>query len=469
MSTFDEAGRPVEPRVDPPSDGDTERHAIMHKFARQDRFRAVFIDSAHGTRVQDANGRSYLDAFSQSWYAVVGHGRQSIADAIAEQAHELASVHAGRFSTAPRRALARRLLDHLPVSFRRVAFGANGSDSIEIALKAARLATGRQGVVSFSGSYHGASMAAMSVTGLAYCRRGFGEPVPGTTFVPYPNCYRCPLRLSYPSCDVACAGLVEQAIQTQGAETVAAVIGEPVQGVGGVVVPPEPYWRRVREIADRYDVWLIFDEVVTAFGRCGSWFAFEQFDTVPDIVTLGKGLTSGYQPLSAAVFNERVDAMLASLPFFHGMTFQGHAVACAAALANIDVLTDDMLVERSADLGAKLRRRLLELGDRHRCVGDVRGLGAMWAVELVQDPKERAPFVPGRPFLDANGQPVDAGTWVSEELLRRHRVHAGSAEHTVILAPPLTYSDVDIDETIDALSSVLGEVDRHCIATNATA
>src|SRR6266508_4151941 len=165
-----------------PLEAATERDNVLHKWVRQDTYEPVFIEDAAGTRVVDADGRSYLDAFSQSWYAAVGHGRASIAEAIAEQARALATVHAGRFATRPRRQLARRLLEKLPDSFRRVFFGCNGSDAVEASLKAARLGTGRQGVVAFSGSYHGASTAAMSVCGLTECRAGFGEPVPGTVF-----------------------------------------------------------------------------------------------------------------------------------------------------------------------------------------------------------------------------------------------------------------------------------------------
>ena len=219
-------------------EAETEREHILHKWAVQDEFEPTFIDGAKGTRIVDAEGGEYLDAFAQSWYAVAGHGQERIADAVADQAHRLATVHAAGFSTAPRRRLARRLLDLLPEGFRRVCFGSNGSDAVEASLKLARLASGRQSVVAFSGSYHGASMGAMSVTGMPECRSGFGEPVPGTVFAPYPYCYRCPLGLSYPDCGVACAELVERAIETEGPDRIAAIIGEPVMAVSGVVVPP---------------------------------------------------------------------------------------------------------------------------------------------------------------------------------------------------------------------------------------
>jgi len=450
------------PRTEPVSDRDTEYDAILHKFTRQDTYSPVFIDSADACHFVDVDGQTYLDAFSQSWYAVAGHGCTSITDAISAQAHNLASIHAGRFSTEPRRALARRLLEKLPDSFRRVYFAANGSDAVEASLKTARLVTGRQGVLSFSGSYHGASMAAMSVTGLAYCRQGFGDPVPGTTFVPYPYCYRCPLGLSYPDCGLACTSLVEQAVLTQGPESIAAIIAEPVQAVGGVVVPPPGYWQRIAEIADRYGIWLIFDEIVTAFGRCGSWFAFERFDTVPNVVTLGKGLTSGYQPLSAAVFDEPADNALAGVPFYHGMTFQGHAVACAAALANLDVLEAQSLIERADQLGSQMYGRLTELKARHPCVGDVRGLGAMWGIEIVQDAATRRPFSAGEPFHDPAGHPTDPASWASEQLLRVHRVHIGSAVNILNLAPPLIFTSDDIDQAFTALSAVLAQVDSYC-------
>jgi adenosylmethionine-8-amino-7-oxononanoate aminotransferase len=440
----------------------TEQHHILHKWTSQDDYVPTFIDGATGTRLAEAGGGEYLDAFSQSWYAVAGHGQERIADAIAQQARRLATVHAAGFSTQPRRKLAQRLLDLLPDGFKRVFFGSNGSDAVEVTLKLARLATGRQGVVSFSGSYHGASMAAASVTGLPQCREGFGEPVPGTVFSPYPYCYRCPLGLSYPSCDVACADLVERAIETEGPDRIAAIIGEPVNAVSGVVVPPQPFWKRIREIADRFDVWYVSDEVVTGFGRCGSWFALRHFEAVPDVITLGKGLTSGFQPLSAAVLGERVEEGIASRTLYHGMTFEGHSVAAAAALANLDVLHEDDLIARAARLGELLESGLAELKARHTCVGDVRGLGAMWGIELVRDRKSRAPFAPGAPFKDEHGRPVDAAAWAWETLFRRHRVFVGVAANVLELAPPLVSTDADIEELLRALSSVLGEIDPHC-------
>ncbi len=451
---------------DEPSAGDfdAERDHILHKWTAQDDYEPTFIDSAEGSRVFESGGGDYLDAFSQSWYAVSGHSQARIADAIGEQAHRLATVHAAGFSTPPRRHLARRLLDLLPEGFRRVFFGSNGSDAVEVSLKLARLATGRQGVVAFSGSYHGASMAAASVTGVPQCREGFGQPVPGTVFTPYPYCYRCPLGLSYPDCDVACADLLERAIETEGPGHIAAIIGEPVNAVSGVVVPPQPFWKRVREIADRYDVWYISDEVVTGFGRCGSWFALDHYDAVPDVITLGKGLTSGFQPLSAAVFGERAERDIASKPLYHGMTFEGHSVATAAALANLDVLEEDGLVARAATLGATLQGRLEELAARHRCIGDVRGLGAMWGIELVRDRGTREPFAPGQPFKNRRGAPVDAATWAWEELFHRHRVFTGVASNVLELAPPLVFTESELDELIDALSSVLAQIDPHCEA-----
>jgi taurine--2-oxoglutarate transaminase len=342
-------------------------------------------------------------------------------------------------------------------------FGSNGSDAVEASLKAVRRGTGRQGILAYSESYHGASAAATSVSGLAKCSSGFGELVPGTTFVPYPNCYRCPLGLSYPSCDVACAGLVEHAIQTQGPERIGAIIAEPISAVGGIVVPPKPYWRRVREIAQRYGAWLIFDEVVTGFGRCGSWFALEQYDVAPDVITLAKALTSGYQPLSAAVFNVHADDSLNSLPWYHGMSFQSHAVACAAALANIEILEREKLVERASRLGQLLEDRLRDLAERHISVGSVRGTGAMWGIELVQDRAAKRAFTPGEPFHDVRGSPANVATWADEQLFRECGVHVGSADNVLLIAPPFIFTEGDLDELINALSRILRRVDPHCV------
>jgi taurine---2-oxoglutarate transaminase len=442
-------------------EAEVERDAIVHRWEQQDRFEPVFVDSAGESRFSDHEGTRYLDAFSQSWYAVAGHGQQSIVDAISEQAQHLASVHAQWFSTQPRRTLARRLLEWVPAGFRRIFFGANGSDATEVALKLARFGTGRQAVVAFSGSYHGAGMAATSVTGMPECREGFGEPVPGTVFVPYPYCYRCPLRLEYPSCNLACADLVEDAIETQGKGRVAAVIGEVVKSVSGVVVPPPPYWRRIREIADRHGAWLIFDEVVTGFGRTGSRFAMDQFDVVPDVLAVGKALTSGYLPLSAALFSERASATFESRPLYHGMSFEGHAVCCAAALANLDLLEGGLL-ERGAELGTVFESELARLKERHPCVGDVRGVGVMWGIELVRDRSTKDRLPEGGLFVDVEGAEIDAGEWSRQELLRTHRIHVGVAPHMIQLAPPLGFGQTDLGELVAALDTVLSRIDAYC-------
>jgi taurine--2-oxoglutarate transaminase len=182
------------------------------------------------------------------------------------------------------------------------------------------------------------------------------------------------------------------------------------------------------------------------------------------VITLGKGLTSGFQPLSAAVLGERAERDIASRTLYHGMTFEGHSVATAAALANLDVLEEDGLVERAATLAEELRGRLDELAARHPCVGDVRGLGAMWGIELVRDRGTKTPFAPGHPFENRRGSPVDAATWAWEELFHRHRVFTGVASNILELAPPLVFTEVDLDQLIEALSSVLSQIDPHCEA-----
>ena len=439
-----------------------ERDSVMHKWVRQDTFSSVFITRAAGTRLTTDTGRTIFDAFSQDWFVVAGHGRTEISDAISDQAHTLATVHAGRFATSRRGELARRLLGKLRGDFRRIIFGANGSDAVEASLKAARLGTGRQGIIAFTKSYHGASAGATSVTGLPQVREGFGEPVPGTSFVPYPDCYRCPFGKSYPSCDIACADFVEEAILVEGPNRIAAIIGEPIRGSGGIAVPPDEFWPRIREIADRHGIWLIFDEVVNGFGRTGAWFAHETVGVEPDILTLAKGLTSGYQPLSAAVLGRRAEEALADRPWYYGMSNQGHAVACAAAMANLNILEEEELVERATQIGDELGTRLAELAGRHRCIGDVRGRGAMWGIELVRHRPTKQPFTPGEPFRDSQGNPVNVAHWAYEELFNSHDVHIGAAADVLLLAPPLITTTQEIDELVAAISSVLKIVDEHC-------
>ena len=341
-------------------------------------------------------------------------------------------------------------------------FVSGGSEAVETALKLARAYHHRRGepgrfkVVSRKGSYHGATGAAMWLGGtITYPRTDFEPAYPGMLYAPQPNPYRCELGGGDPSeCARRCAKAVEDLILFQGPETVAAVIAEPIATPPGVAVPGPEYWPLLRQICDKYGVLLIVDEVICGFGRTGRWFGIEHWNVSPDIITVAKGLTSGYIPMGAAIASKHVaDAFVGSekTMFRHIITFGGHPVAAAAALKNLEVLEGDGMVENSAAMGAYLLEGLKELKGRHPIVGEVRGLGLLCGMELVRDRGTREAWPPE--------------SRLRERLAQRFRQNGvllrPFSNATLTVAPPLCIIRSEVDMLVEAVDKGLGEVERE--------
>lgn len=367
----------------------------------------LMFASGEGCYLTDIHGRTYLDGLSGGAFVTnIGHGRREVAEAMAAQAAQLAYVAPYNFVTPSTAALAQKLAAITPGELSRVFFTSGGSESVETAIKIARqyhFLNGekkRTKVLSRHGSYHGATYLAMSVSGAShdFNSRMFEPLAPGCVQLPWHNCYRCELEQVYPACKTLCARSVEQAVLYEGPETIAAIIAEPVPAAATIHVPPPEYLPTLREIADKYGIVLIIDEVINGFGRTGKLFACEHWGVVPDIMTVAKGLTSGYAPMGAAICGPKIAAKFSASTgresgVNHVLSFGGHAVAAAAALKNLEILERERLVANAATMGAYLLEGLSEL-KRHAIVGDVRGLGLLAAVELVSSKATRAPFPP---------------------------------------------------------------------------
>jgi adenosylmethionine-8-amino-7-oxononanoate aminotransferase len=415
--------------------------------------------AGEGCTVIDAEGRRYLDALSGLWLVNVGHGRHTIADAMAQQARTLAYASASRAVTLPAIQLAALLADLTPGDLSTVLFCSGGSEAVESALKITRQYHTLRGeperykVIARRGSYHGATYGAMSVSGAPQSVDPYYSPLlPGTFAVPAPYCYRCDYRKTYPACDVYCVEAIEELIQYENPRTVAAVIAEPISAACGVVVPPPEYFPRLREICDRHGILLIFDEIITGFGRTGTMFAAEHWDVVPDIMTLAKGLSSGYAPIGATICRQQIAQQFSQAqgkPLAHLLTFGGHAVACAAALANLDILQQEHLVENAAAQGRYLLAQLQQLAVSHPTVGDVRGLGLLCALELVQSRTAKTPFPADGPdmvrLLDL---------LAAEGILTR-------ADTNLYLAPPLCIQRQEIDRLVAAVDAALARFEHE--------
>jgi adenosylmethionine-8-amino-7-oxononanoate aminotransferase len=435
------------------------RHLWMHFTRMSDTNKIPVIVRGEGVWVYDDHGKRYLDGLSGLFTSQVGHGRTELAEAAARQAGTLAYFPIWSYAHPMAVELADRLAELTPGDCNRIFFTTGGSEAVEAAWKLARQyfkVTGqpdRTKVISRDIAYHGATMGALSITGLSAIKTTFEPLVPGAIHVPNTNFYRA----QYFADDLEAFGVwaadaIEQAILIEGPESVAAVFLEPVQNSGGCFPPPPGYFQRVREICDRYGVLLVSDEVICAFGRLGHWFGAERYDYQPDIVTMAKGLTSGYSPLGAMAVSDRlVEPFLNGESFLNGVTFGGHPVSTAVALANIEIFEKEGLLENVRDNEAAFKASLDTLSDLP-IVGDVRGAGYFYGIELVKDKDTRETFDDEeserllRGFL--SGALYEAGLICRAD---------DRGDPVVQLAPPLICGEEEFEVMTTILRSVLTE------------
>lgn len=416
----------------------------------------LVVESADGIYLSTADGTRFIDAMAGAWVVNAGHGRAEIVDAMARQASRLPFVLNEGYTNPTTVALAERLLNLVPGTYDRVFFATGGSEAIETALKMVRQrwavrGTPRHKVIGRELSYHGATWGAMSVTGFPEWRWPFAPPVSGASFIPHPTCIRCPLGQSYPSCDVACAQKLREALEKAGPEKVGAVIAEPISAASSAHVPPDEYWPVIRSICDEYGVLLIADEIVTGFGRTGEWFGLHHWGVEPDILVLGKGMTSGYVPLSAVLTRADLSADLVDDGIVHGYTFSGHPVACAAAMANLDILERENLPWNARRQGERLVQLLNEGLANCSILGDIRGKGLLLSIELVRD----------RVTMDRFPDPF-AFAALCKPIFMRHGVLC-RVEPQIRLGPPLSITDTETDILGNALIAAILELERRVL------
>ena len=442
-------------------DGDEIRRIVRETnyvtWRRQGGWDPLVVTRAEGSRFWDSAGKEYLDLSSQLIATNLGHGNARVAEAIAEQARTLAYAAPG-FATEARARLSAKLLDVLPKGLSRFFFSTSGTEANEAALKVARAATHRTKVVARYRSYHGATGASISVTG--ELRRRAIEPlqkVPGTVFAPDCYCYRCPFGLTYPSCGVACAEYVDYQLGREG--DVAAMIVEPVVGTNGVIVPVPEYLPKIRAITKRHDVLLVADEVMSGWGRVGEWFAVDHWGVTPDLLTTAKGITGAQIPLGLTATTPAVHDAFREAYFPHGHTYEAHPLTLAPGVAAIEEYRRLDLIAKSRRDGEYLLARLREVGEKHRSVGEVRGLGLFAAVELVKDRKTKEPLnteddkLAGRPLV------VDR---VTAAMLKEGVFCIGWVSHLVV-APPLIVTREEIDRGVEVLDRALAVADEHAV------
>jgi len=433
--------------------------SMEHSFwtwSAQGKVAPIPVKSAKGVYFWDVDGKRYLDFNSMVMCVNIGHGDQRVIDAIVEQAREL--PFAGPpMATKPRAILGRLLTEITPGDLDHFLFTLGGADANENAIKLARAYTGKHKILSRYRSYHGASAGAMAATGDP--RRVAWEPttMPGVVHFLDPYRYRSTFHRSNPDISEAqfsqdYLNHLEEIILYEGPDTIAALLVESVTGTNGVIIPPEGYLQGVRRLCDRYKILLIADEVMSGFGRTGTWFAVDHWNVVPDLMTMAKGLTSAYAPLGAVAMRPEIAAFFNDRVYHSGLTYNAHPISLAAAIANIRVLQEDHLVEHSAVMGQVLHRMLTDLGEQHPSVGEVRSIGLFGILELVRDRQTKEPMAP----FNGNSPEMVA---LRKDLLD-HGLYLYTHWHTVLIIPPLIINEEQLVEGFAVLDKALAITDQ---------
>jgi putrescine---pyruvate transaminase len=429
---------------------ESDRRHHLHAFTD---FKALakkgtrVITRAEGVYVWDSDGRRMLDAMAGLWCVNVGYGRKDLAQIAHDQMLELPYYNTFfQTTTPPATELAELLSEVTPAHLNHVFFTNSGSEANDTMLRMVRRywdlkeQPGKKTIISRINGYHGSTVAGASLGGMAYMHKQGDLPIPGIVHIEQPYWYENGGDLSADEYGVIAARRLEEKIEELGVDTVAAFLAEPIQGAGGVIVPPETYWPEIKRICEKYDILLVADEVICGFGRTGKWFGSEYYAIKPDLMPIAKGLSSGYLPIGGLLVGDRVAETLIDKggEFNHGFTYSGHPVACAVAAANLRILRDEKIIQTvEQDTGPYLQKRWRELAE-HPLVGEVRGVGFIGALELVKDKEKRE-------FFEKRG---DTGT-LCRDICFDNGLIMRAVKDSMIISPPLIMTRSNIDELID--------------------
>lgn len=407
------------------------------------------VEKAEGIYFWDMDGKRYIDFSSQLMNTNIGHQHPKVVKAIQDQAAKLCFVHPGN-ATEPRGLLGKKLAEVTPGNLKKTFFTLGGAEANENAIKIARFYTGRHKILARYRSYHGATHGSIALTG-DYRRLAVEPAMPGAVHFLDPFCYRCPFGQKKASCKRECISHLEEVIRYEGPDKIAAVIMEGVVGSNGLIIPPDDYWPRVREICSKYGILLISDEVMSGWGRTGKWFAVDNWGVTPDMITTAKGITSGYLPLGAVVVSEPIAKFFNDKYLYAGLTYNGHALACAAAVATISVYEDDHLIENAVAVGSHLGLALEDIKTRHPSVGDVRYIGLFSAIELVVNRETKESFAPS--------VMAEVGKALKQNGLFTF-IMANSMGSILFVVPPLCINNEQLDEGLAIVEKALEVTDK---------
>jgi len=432
---------------------DLNREYTFFSWEVQGSVKPIPVTRAEGVYFWDADGKRYLDFNSQLMNVNVGHGHPKVIEAIKRQAESLSYIYPG-LATDPRGRLGERLAQITPGSLKKTFFSVSGTEANESAMKIARQYTGRQKILGRFRAFHGQGFGAQQAGGDP--RRLANEPgVPWVVHVHDPYRYRCLFCQKLEACNLMCADHIDQVIQYEGPNTIAAIILEGYSGSSGIIAPPDPaYWTHIRQLCDKYGILLIVDEVMSGFGRTGKWFGINHYpDVQPDMITMAKGLTSGYVPLGATIVSEQIGDYFETRPLMIGGTYSAHTLACATALACLDVYEEEGLIDNSARMGEVLGHGLRDLQAEHPSVGEVRGIGLFQVLELVRNRETREPLSPFNQLLSKPMQDMRA-------YLLSKGVFAFIRWNMLFACPPLTITEAQVQDGLSAFNEALAIADR---------
>jgi putrescine aminotransferase len=418
---------------------------------------AKIIAEGKGYKLKDIDGKEYIDALGGMECTNIGHGRQEIIDVMTKQGKKLEFEHIFYYFThEPVINLSKKLAEVTPGDLQYTFFGNSGSDAIEVSLKMAKNYQAIKGfpnrykVFSRWNSFHGATMGALSVNGMTGIRGSFGPLVPGSRHLPPPDCYHCYYGKKHPNCNIDCAEALEKEILLEGPKTVAAFIGEPIASSSGVIPPPKEYWPKIREICDKYGVLLIADEVLIGFGKSGKLFACENYDLVPDMVVMGKGITSGYFPLSAVIVKPEIYETFQDKnePFLHPQTYQGHPIGCAVALKNIEIIERENLVKNAEVTGKYFGEQLKTLANNHpQVIANTNGKGLPHHVLF-------------HPEIGSTTTDTEMMIKIRERAYELGIISRIEPPNYIMFCPPLVFDKEAVNKTMEVMDQVCSEIEK---------
>lgn len=429
----------------------------LFSWSKQAGLNPINAERAEGVYLYDRDGKKYLDFSSQLMNVNIGHGNQRITDAIIKQMREVAFVYPG-MTTEVRGELGKKLAEITPGNLTKTFFTLGGAEAVENAIKLAKIYTGRHKIITHYRSYHGATYGAMSAGGDPRKFSIDSQAVPNMIHVENPYFYRCPWGTnSIEECGKKALENLERVIQYENPDAIAAILLEGESGSSGCIKYPPYYWKGVREIADKYGILLIDDEVMSGFGRTGKMFAIDHHDVTPDIIATAKGLTSGYLPLGATIVSDKIAHYFDDKPMAIGLTYSAHPTACAAALENLKILEEENMVENAAKMGLYVEQEVEKLKEKHPSIGDFRNTGLLGCIELVKNRTTKEPITP----WNAKPNQMEATTKMAAKI-RELGMFTFVRWNWIFIAPPLCITKEQIDEGLAIISEAISIADEYC-------